>query len=54
MGLILIILVVLLLIGGLPTWRYSRDWGYRPVGGIGLILLVLIILLVMGVIPRGW
>jgi hypothetical protein len=54
MGLILIILVVLLLIGGLPTWGYSRQWGYRPAGGIGLILLVLVILLIMGVIPRGW
>jgi hypothetical protein len=54
MGLILIILVVLLLIGGLPTWGYSRQWGYRPAGGISLILLVLVILLIMGVIPRGW
>lgn len=54
MGLILLILLVLLLIGALPTWGHSRKWGYGPTGGIGLLLLVVIILLVMGVIPRGF
>jgi hypothetical protein len=45
---ILLIVVVLMLIGALPTWPHSRQWGYFPSGGLGLVLLVLIILLVMG------
>jgi hypothetical protein len=48
MGTILIIILVLLLIGALPTWPHSTGWGYYPSGGLGLILIVLIILLVMG------
>jgi hypothetical protein len=48
MGTILIIILVLLLIGALPTWPHSSGWGYYPSGGLGLVLLVLIILLVMG------
>ena len=48
MGTILLIILVLLLIGALPTWPYSSDWGYYPSSGLGLVLLVLIILLVMG------
>ena len=47
-SLILIILLVLLLVGALPTWGHSRDWGYRPVGGLGLVLLIVVILLLMG------
>ena len=54
MGLILLILVILLLVGGLPTWNYSRKWGYGPSGGLGVILLILIVLLVLNVIPRGF
>jgi hypothetical protein len=54
MGLILVILLVLLLIGGLPTWGYSREWGYRPAGGLGVLLLIVAVLLVVGVIPRGF
>ncbi len=42
--LILIILIVLLLLGSLPTWPYSAGWGYYPSGGLGLILLILIVL----------
>ena len=45
---ILLILLVLLLIGALPTWPYSTGWGYYPSGGLGLILPILIILAVMG------
>ncbi|MFY9731597.1 MAG: DUF3309 family protein [Candidatus Acidiferrales bacterium] len=45
---ILLIVLVLLLIGALPTWPYSTGWGYYPSGGLGLILLILIILAVMG------
>lgn len=48
MGTILLIILILLLIGALPTWPYSSGWGYYPSGGLGLVLLVLIILLVMG------
>jgi uncharacterized protein DUF3309 len=45
---ILLILLVLLLLGSLPTWPYSAGWGYYPSGGLGLLLLILIILAVMG------
>jgi hypothetical protein len=48
MGLILLIIVLLLVVGALPTWPYSTGWGYYPSGGLGLILLILIILLLMG------
>lgn len=45
---ILIIILILLLIGALPTWGYSGGWGYYPAGGIGLVLLILIILAIVG------
>jgi hypothetical protein len=45
---VLLILLVLLLLGALPTWPYSTGWGYYPSGGLGLLLLVLVILIVMG------
>ncbi|MBV9735166.1 MAG: DUF3309 domain-containing protein [Acidisphaera sp.] len=48
MGTILLIILILLLLGALPTWPYSAGWGYYPSGGLGLILLIVIILLVMG------
>lgn len=48
MYLILIILLILMLVGGLPTWSYSGNWGYGPSGGIGLVLLILVILLLCG------
>jgi hypothetical protein len=48
MGLILIIILILMLVGALPTWPHSRSWGYYPSGGVGLILLILIILLLLG------
>ncbi len=48
MGTILLIILVLLLVGALPTWPYSSGWGYYPSGGLGLVLLIIIILLVMG------
>ena len=47
-GTILIILLILILIGALPTWPYSSGWGYYPTGGLGVILLIVIILLLMG------
>ena len=51
MGLVLLIVLLVLLVGGLPTWPYSRNWGYAPSGGLGTILLILIILLMLGYVP---
>jgi hypothetical protein len=48
LGTILLIILVLFLIGALPTWPHSANWGYFPSGGIGLILLIVIVLLLMG------
>jgi hypothetical protein len=48
MGIILIIVLVLVFVGALPTWPHSRSWGYYPSGGLGLILLILILLLLLG------
>jgi Protein of unknown function (DUF3309) len=48
MYLILVILLILLLIGALPTWPHSSGWGYYPSGGLGLVVLILVILLLMG------
>jgi hypothetical protein len=45
---ILIIILVLMLIGALPAWPHSRNWGYRPSGGLGLILIILLILFLLG------
>ena len=45
---LLIIVVVLMLVGAMPRWPHSREWGYYPSGGLGLVLLVLIILLLLG------
>ncbi|WP_199100268.1 DUF3309 family protein [Dyella sp. ASV21] len=50
MSLILLLIIVLLLLGALPTWPYSRSWGYGPSGGLGLVIIILIVLLVLGVI----
>lgn len=47
MGLILLIILVLILVGALPRWNYSRNWGYAPTGIVGLLLIVLIILVLM-------
>lgn len=54
MGTILLIVLLLLLLGGLPAWPYSRSWGYGPSGVLGLLLLVLLVLLFVNVIPWGW
>jgi hypothetical protein len=48
LGMILLIIVVLMLIGVIPTWPHSRAWGYGPSGGLGLVLIVLLILLLLG------
>jgi hypothetical protein len=54
MGLILLIVLVLLLMGGLPNWNHSRNWGYGPSGGVGLLLVIVLVLILMGQIPRGF
>jgi len=46
-GLILLIILILLLVGSVPSWPYSRGWGYGPSGGLGLLLLIVLILLLL-------
>jgi hypothetical protein len=53
MGTILLIILILLLLGALPTWPYSRGWGYAPSGLAGLLLLVLLVLLLLEVVRWG-
>lgn len=48
MRLLLLIILVLLVLGALPTWPYSAGWGYYPSGGLGLVLIILLILLLLG------
>ncbi len=49
-GTILLIILILLLVGALPTWPHSRSWGYGPTGGIGLVLIILLVLVLLGVV----
>ncbi len=49
MSTILLIVLILLLIGALPTWPYSSGWGYYPSGGLGLLVVILLVLLLLGV-----
>jgi len=53
MGTILLIILVLLLLGGLPAWPYSRNWGYGPSGILGLLVTVLLVLLLFDVVRWG-
>lgn len=48
LGTVLIIILVLILLGALPSWPYSSNWGYYPSGGLGLVLLIVIILVLLG------
>jgi hypothetical protein len=48
LGTILVVLLVLMLIGALPTWPHSRNWGYGPTGGLGVLLAILVVLLLVG------
>jgi Protein of unknown function (DUF3309) len=50
LGTILLVVLIILLIGALPSWPYSSGWGYGPTGGVGLLLVIVIILLLLGVI----
>jgi hypothetical protein len=49
-GTLLLVLLVLMLVGALPTWPHSRNWGFYPSGGLGLLLVILVVLLLAGVI----
>jgi len=48
LGTILVVVLILMLLGSLPTWGHSRNWGYGPSGGLGLLVVVLLVLVVMG------
>jgi hypothetical protein len=48
LGTILLVILILLLLGALPTWPYSRNWGYYPGGGLGLVLIIVLILVLLG------
>lgn len=48
LGTILIVILILALLGVLPRWPHSKDWGYYPTGGVGLILLIVVILMLLG------
>jgi hypothetical protein len=48
LGTVLIIILLLALVGALPRWSHSREWGYAPTGGLGLVLFIVVILLILG------
>ena len=48
LGLALIVILILVLIGAIPTWPHSRNWGYYPSGGLGLILVIVVLLMLLG------
>ena len=48
LGTLLLIILILMLIGAIPTWPHSRNWGYAPSGGLGLVAVIIIVLLLMG------
>ena len=48
LGTILLIVLILMLIGAIPSWPHSKSWGYGPSGGLGLVLIIVVVLLVMG------
>jgi hypothetical protein len=48
LGTILVVILILALVGALPRWSHSRNWGYYPTGGVGLVLLIIVVLLVLG------
>jgi len=48
LSILLLVLIVILLLGALPAWPYSRSWGYYPSGGIGLVLVIILVLVLMG------
>ena len=48
LGTVLIVVIILMLLGAIPTWPHSRQWGYYPSGGLGVVLLIVVILLLLG------
>jgi hypothetical protein len=48
LGTVLVVLLILMLLGALPTWSHSRSWGYGPTGGLGLVLIIVVVLLLLG------
>jgi hypothetical protein len=48
LGTIILVLLILMLIGAIPAWPHSRNWGYYPSGGVGLLLVILVVLLLLG------
>jgi len=50
LGTILLIVLILMLIGAIPTWPHSRNWGYGPSGGLGLVVIIVIVLLLLGLL----
>ena len=48
LGTVLVVLLILMLLGALPTWPHSRNWGYGPTGGLGVVLAILVVLLLLG------
>ena len=50
LGTILLIVLILMLIGAIPTWPHSKNWGYGPSGGLGLVVIILIVLLLLGLL----
>jgi len=48
LGTILVIVLILALLGALPRWSHSRDWGYKPTGGLGIVLLIVVVLVLLG------
>lgn len=54
MGLILLIVLIVLLLGAVPSWPHARNWGYGPSGVLGLVLVVILVLLLLNVIPWGF
>jgi len=53
LGTVLLVLLILLILGSIPTWPHSRNWGYYPSGGLGLVLLILLILVLVGRVPMS-
>jgi len=50
LGLVLLVVLVVILLGAMPTWRHSKGWGYGPSGALGVVLVILLILLLLGII----
>jgi hypothetical protein len=48
LGIALIVIMILVLIGAIPTWPHSKNWGYYPTGGVGLVLVIVVVLLLLG------